>query len=120
MSGMSIATGRAIDGLDHLRQSIAVILMTPLGSRVMRRNFGSLLPVLLDAPDNGATRVRLYSAVAGALMTWEPRLRITRVAVSSGSMPGQVVIDITGTYIPAEGQQQALALRVPLLAQASS
>ena len=66
---------RVPDGLrgdvDHLRQSVADILSTPIGSRVMRRDYGSLVPALLDQPDNNATQARLRAAVASALMRWE-------------------------------------------------
>ena len=61
MNGMS-TSGKPISGLDHLRQSIADILTTPIGSRVMRRDYGSLLPGLIDQPQNNATTLRLYSA----------------------------------------------------------
>lgn len=41
------------------------ILATPMGSRVMRCEYGSLVPELLDHPLNGATVVRLYGGVYG-------------------------------------------------------
>ena len=63
---MNRNTGRAVAGLEHLRQSVADILTTPVGSRVMRRDYGSLVPELIDQPDNETTQVRLFSAVAGA------------------------------------------------------
>lgn len=120
MSGLHRTSGRAAAGIEHVRQSIAVILGTPIGSRVMRRDFGSLLPELLDQPDNAATRVRLYSAVAGALMRWEPRVRVSRVQIDAGDRPGRVVVTLDGLYIPPDRPRQALALRVPLQALAAS
>ena len=120
MSGLCRATGAALDGLDHLRQSIADILTTPIGSRVMRRDYGSLLPELIDHPDNGATRVRLMSATAGALMRWEPRLRISRVSLSAANAAGQVLLEIEGTHVPRGGLRQALDLRVPLQLRAAA
>ncbi len=36
-SGMSRDTGEALTDLDHIRQSVRDILLTPVGSRVMRR-----------------------------------------------------------------------------------
>ena len=36
--GMNASTGAALDGLDHLRQSIRNILSTPVGSCVMRQD----------------------------------------------------------------------------------
>jgi uncharacterized protein len=119
MSGMNGHTGRAIDGLAHLRQRIADILFTPVGTRVERRTYGSLLPELIDQPDNATTRVRLYSAVAGALMLWEPRLRLARVQLLSGPQPGQSEIQIDGLYAPQQGAGQALVMRLPLQLRAA-
>ena len=48
MIGMSAVTGKPLEGLDHLRQSIADILSTPIGTRVGRREYGSLLAELVD------------------------------------------------------------------------
>jgi phage baseplate assembly protein W len=114
MSGMNKLTGKVLDGIEHLRQSIADILTTPLGSRVMRRDYGSLLPNLIDHPDNGATRVRLYAATAGALMKWEPRLRLSRVRLFSGDRPGRVILDLEGIHIQLGQRRSVLSLRVPL------
>ena len=52
MLGMNAHTGQSLSGLDHLRQSIADILSTPLNTRVMRRDYGSRLPELIDQPIN--------------------------------------------------------------------
>ena len=57
MSGLNRHTGRAVEGLAHLSQSIADILTTPIGTRVMRRDYGSELPFLLDQPTNGITQI---------------------------------------------------------------
>ncbi len=99
MRGMHATTGRATTGLAHLSQSITKILTTPPGTRLARRDFGSGLPELVDAPNNDTTRVRLYAATATALMQWEPRLHLTRVQLSTGANElGQGVqyIDIEG------------------------
>ena len=97
MRGMNRHTGRSIAGAQHLYQSVATILSTPTGSRLQRRLFGSILHQLVDAPNNPATRVRLYAAVATALMVWEPRLKLTRIGLSmSPDTPGAQVLDIFG------------------------
>ncbi|SOD25263.1 hypothetical protein SAMN05518800_1821 [Variovorax sp. YR752] len=114
MSGMNRVTGKALDGIEHLRQSIADILGTPLVSRLMRRTYGSLWPELIDQPDNGATRVRLYAATAGALMKWEPRLRLSRVQIFGTDTPGQVLLDLQGIYSPPGQRRSVLSMRVPV------
>jgi len=46
--GMNSQTGLSISEADHIRQSVRDILVTPVGSRVMRREYGSLLSALID------------------------------------------------------------------------
>lgn len=70
-------------GMAHIHQSVTNILTTPVGTRVMRRDYGSVLPDLIDRPLNGKTVLRLYAAAVIALMKWEPRLKISRVQLSS-------------------------------------
>lgn len=91
---MSRHTGGAL-GLDaHLAQSVTDILTTARGSRVLRRDYGSDLPDLIDAPLNGATLVDIYAATADALDRWEPRLRLIRVAVE-GAAAGRLTVTLT-------------------------
>lgn len=99
MDGMNAQTGRTLSGIDHLRQSLRDILTTPIGTRVMRRAYGSRLYELVDAPMNNATLVDLYAATAEAVARWEPRFRLQRVRVSS-ARPGAVVLDLQGEYRP--------------------
>lgn len=92
---MNETTGGQLNALAHLRQSIRRILTTPLGSRVMRRDFGSLLPELIDQPLNPVTRQRVLAATVDALRRWEPRLVIRRVRLQLGDA-GQLTVDIEG------------------------
>jgi len=100
MNGMNVNTGKALSGLDHLRQSISDILSTPIGSRVMRRDYGSRLFTLVDAPGNGNNLVQLYAAVAEALAKWEPRFKLARVWVSGINEEGQTTVSLQGEYLP--------------------
>ena len=102
MTGMDATTGKAIDGLAHLRQSIARILTTPIGSRIARRDFGSLLPDLIDQPMNALGRMRLLAATAQALLRWEPRLRITGVTLEAvDAAAGAYALAIEGVRLDA-------------------
>lgn len=114
MRGMSATTGKAIDGAEHLAQSIACILTTPIGTRVMRRDFGSLLPALIDQPFNGATRTRLYGATATALMRWEPRIRLSSIAIDAGDSPGEFVVTLTGRRTDVAPSSELDRLTIPL------
>lgn len=93
--GMNSGTGKAITDTEHLRQSVKDILITPQGSRIARREYGSLLSALIDQPQNPALRLQMMSAVYVALMRWEPRLTLDAITISS-SFDGSMVVDLTG------------------------
>lgn len=82
MAGISRQTASVLSEREHLRQSVIDILTTPIGSRVMRRTYGSDLPALIDAPMSDALRVDIFAAAANALRKWEPRLEVTQVFLS--------------------------------------
>lgn len=114
MRGMSATTGRAMDGAAHLAQSIADVLTTPLNTRVMRRDYGSLLSELVDQPFNGQTRTLLFGAVATALMRWEPRIRIKKLSISQGDAPGAFFLDLEGTRTDVTQGSGYTRLTIPL------
>jgi hypothetical protein len=97
MNGTDRRTGKRLSGSAHLRQSVSDILTTPVGSRVLVRDYGSDLFSLVDNPRDDLTRLRIIAATASALARWEPRLQVTRVGVSfSKSNPSSCTLDIEG------------------------
>ena len=113
---MNRDTGGAIGELEHISQSIADILNTRIGTRVMRREYGSLLPELVDHPFNDATRLRVYAATAMAVLRWEPRISLSRVQLSGVSLQGQVVLELEGAEVDSNQQHN---LSIPLQLGAS-
>ena len=112
MPGMNASSGRAIEGIAHIQQSVRDILTTPLGSRVMRRDYGSLLPELIDQPLHGATALRAYSATVVALMKWEPRIRVQRITrLAPADRPGTLVLEMTARRTDTD---EPIELSVPL------
>lgn len=99
MSGTNAYDGKTLDGQSHLRQSIRDILTTAIGERVMRRDYGSELPLLVDAPINRSTLAALYAATANALRQWEPRFSLAQITLAAAT-PSSVVIDLVGIYMP--------------------
>ncbi len=92
-------TGAPLDGVAHLQQSIDDILSTPIGTRLMRRDYGSDLPDLIDQPLHGATLLRVYAAVVGALAKWEPRVQVLSIAPEIDSTPGRLTLAISMIYV---------------------
>lgn len=96
LSGINAGTGKELAGKAHLQQSIRDILTTRIGTRIMRREYGSNLPNLVDNPLNELTRTELFAEVAIALQRWEPRFLLDRVFVESVSSEGKIVIALEG------------------------
>lgn len=119
---MNRHTGQRLDALAHLRQSIGDILATPIGSRVMRREYGSLVPALIDKPDNLATQTRFFAAASSAIMRWETRVKVDRMAMTRDpARQGRITLEITGSYVGAFGRESSpIVLSVPLLATATT
>ena len=78
-----------------LRITFPYILLTPQGSRIARREYGSLLSALIDQPQNPALRLQVMSAVYVALSRWEPRLTLDSITISS-NFDGSMVVELTG------------------------
>jgi hypothetical protein len=98
MMGMNVTTGKNISGMEHIKQSVADILTTPIGSRVMRREYGSVLPALIDQPLNGATLLRAYAAVVVAINQFEPRIRLQRIVkLVNSEQPGTATLEMEVT-----------------------
>lgn len=114
MNGMHVLSGKALDGTDHLAQSIADILSTPIGTRLMLRDYGSLLFSLIDQPLNAATTMLLRAATAVAIRRWEPRIRVTQVALSGSPATGNLVIRISGTRTDLPTATARATLSIPL------
>ncbi|TGR41845.1 baseplate assembly protein [Mesorhizobium sp. M00.F.Ca.ET.151.01.1.1] len=115
MIGMDAIHGGIAEGTAHLVQSIHDVLTTPLGSRIQRRDYGSLLPELIDQPFNDHTRLQLFGAAATALMRWEPRIRLTRISLTPSDAPGAFLLDLD--YQQA-GTRAPQSVTVPLRFQA--
>lgn len=96
-NGLNRKNGEALSGIQHLKQSIKDILTTPKGSRVMRPEYGSNLPRLVDLPINKGWLSAFQAEVVNALRRWEPRLTIKQVKVNS-FIDGKVLFNIRGIY----------------------
>ncbi len=102
MQGMNAETGQMLEDIEHLEQSIRDILSTPVGTRVMRRSYGSRVMYLLDRPVNATLVSDLQAAVVEALTRYEPRVHLSRVMVTSvdNGHNGQIQLGIEGFHVP--------------------
>ena len=95
---MNINTGSDISEINHLKQSISNILTTPIGSRTMRRDYGSNLFNKIDHPVNGELIAEIYLDIVESLFIWEPRFELDQVAVQNIEN-GKITIDLEGSFL---------------------
>ncbi len=114
MLGMSASTGKPLSGDAHLAQSIGDVLSTPIGSRVMLRDYGSLLPELMDSPINAALPMLLRAATAIAIDRWEKRIVVSRVRFSGDPAQGQLTIQIDGQRTDTAARTALDTLTIPI------
>jgi phage baseplate assembly protein W len=117
MLGMDRATGKRLSGDAHLAQSIGDILSTPIGSRAMRRDYGSMLFELVDGPMNALGRLRVVAAVADALRRWEPRFALKRVQLLGDAetfAAGAFILSLEGVRTDEPAPAGITRLSIPL------
>lgn len=108
---MNRHNGGAITTAEHISQSVGDIVTTRLGTRLMRRDYGSQLIDLLDQPGNKTTALLCFAAIAISLMRWEPRIRVGRIQLTGATLAGQFELALDYTVIDTNEQQ---SLRIPL------
>lgn len=71
------------DGAENVEHSLRVLLLTSLGERIMRFDFGSRASELVFAP-GGQRHLRLLeSTVREAIRNWEPRVEVLDVSIEA-------------------------------------
>lgn len=99
-TGVNREAGSVLSGFEHVEQSIGVILTTPIGSRVMRREFGSELFDLIDRPMTDQVILAVYAAAVMAIARWEPRYSLTNCHLVTASERGEIEFQFIGIYYP--------------------
>lgn len=114
-AGLDPSTGRLLSGRAWVRAAVLDVLTTPVGTRVMRRDYGSRLFELIDQPLNAVTRQRVFAAVATALGRWlRDVYRLVRVRlVVDPARPGVAQLQLEGVDLTTPSPAP-LRFRVPL------
>ena len=115
-------------GVEKLRDNVMQVLLTGLGERVMRRDYGAGLRQLVHDPINDALLSVVQHQVIKAIAQAEPRVEVTAVRVGShrhgsaqisegvgtlgGEPPGDaVIVEIEFTI---RATRQPVSLSVPV------
>lgn len=80
---------------EHVRQSILLIMRTMKGERMMRPDFGAGLQNLVFEPLIASTAALLQHEVQNALIRFEPRIEVLKVAVTvDQNQEGKALINV--------------------------
>lgn len=79
---------------ESIQQSIAIILGTARGERVMRPDFGCGLHELVFATNSPATSEQAAREVRQALIRWEPRIEILDIYADFYGEPNVLLIEV--------------------------
>lgn len=109
---MSRYNGSEISELEHIRQSLEDIATTPIGSRLMRREYGTLLASLMDQPIGQALYLKIYSTLYSAYVRWEDRIEISQISVAELNK-GQLILDVIG-FLKTNGNEVNMSIPVKL------
>lgn len=83
------------EGEENIEQSLRILLLTALGERVMRFDFGCRAPQLVFAPGGQRYLRLLETTVREAVRDWEPRITLEHVAAEAGpEEPQRVTVSI--------------------------
>lgn len=87
-----------VEGDKNVEQSLHILLMTQLGERVMRSDFGTEAPRLVFSPGSTQYLRLLEKTIEDAVVNWEPRVDLTRVnAEADPAEPFHVTVSISYT-----------------------
>lgn len=89
-------SGKLIDENAHIRQSVIDIITTRIGERVMRREYGTILLDVIDAPMNEILVMQLMSSIFMALNEYEPRIEVASCFIDSAEVDGTLEIVVEG------------------------
>jgi uncharacterized protein len=79
-----------------IREAILIILGTSKGERIMRPDFGCGIHDFVFGSIDASTLGRIDSSVREALITWEPRINLLDVTISTNQIDeGKLIINIT-------------------------
>lgn len=101
MATIDAATGKLLDGISEVWQSINTIMSTALRTRIERRTFGADRVSFVDRSVSPLNLIDFYAQIAKAIKA-EPRFRLTTVSLSQDSQiaAGRTVFNLVGVYYP--------------------
>lgn len=93
-----------VEGADKLRQNVVQLLLTDIGERVMRRDYGGGVRALVQDPNNDPLRAIVQHQLSKALAAWEPRAKVQQITIdpsaNSGTFTASVAFVASASPVP--------------------
>jgi len=87
-----------VEGDANVEQSVHILLMTALGERVMRSDFGTQTPRLVFSPGSLQYLKLIENTIRDAIRDWEPRIDLNNVlAEAEHSDESKITVSVTYT-----------------------
>jgi uncharacterized protein len=87
-----------VEGDANVEQSVHILLMTALGERVMRSDFGTQTPRLVFSPGSLQYLKLIENTIRDAIRDWEPRIDLNNVlAEADPSDESKITVSVTYT-----------------------
>lgn len=99
-------TGDYITGWPRCRQSIATILTTRIGTRVLRRWWGSDFINAMDKPSVREVLMDSIVSAIEAINAYEPEFFVSSIRFENLGVEGSPTITVDGTYLPEEAERR--------------
>jgi phage baseplate assembly protein W len=96
-------------GPEKLKENMIHILLTGIGERVMRRDYGGGLRQLVHDPNNDALRAIVQHQIGKSIAQFEPRVLVQEVVVTH-----QAGVLIAHVRYLIRGTQQFQSVSVPI------
>jgi phage baseplate assembly protein W len=74
------------EGDDNVEQSLRILLLTRIGERVMRRDFGTKLGDMVFRPGSDQNLRAIEREVSSAILTFEPRVEVLDVSAEADTL----------------------------------
>jgi len=86
-----------VDGDDNVEQSLHILLLTQLGERVMRSDFGTQAPRLVFAPGSTQYLRLLENTIREAVRDWEARVDLDDV-LAEANPDNEYMVTVSISY----------------------
>ena len=101
-------------GEANVRESLRLVLLTGMGERLRRSDFGAGLERFLFEPNTPSTWRAIEESIKRSVERFEPRLKLERIEVGPDPKDAEAAIATLAFTLVANGQAGRTSLSIPV------